>query len=47
MADVVTIRWPNGKLEVLKGLEADRYYTIKEGAGVLDSRHPEPRNLMK
>ena len=45
--DTVTIRWPNGKLEVLKGLDADRFYTLKEGAGVSDSRPPEPRNLAK
>jgi len=38
--DTVTIRWPNGKLEVLKGLEADRFYTITEGAGLSNSRPP-------
>jgi hypothetical protein len=43
--DMVTIRWPNNKIEVLKGLEADRYYTLTEGAGVSDSR--PPRNQTK
>jgi enediyne biosynthesis protein E4 len=30
--DTATVRWPNGKLEVLKGLQADHFYTIKEGS---------------
>ncbi len=38
--DKVAIRWPNGKLEVLRGLEADRFYAIKEGAGVTQTADP-------
>jgi len=29
------IAWPNGTRETLKGLRADRLYTVKEGAGVV------------
>jgi hypothetical protein len=45
--DTATVRWPDGKLEVLKGLQADRFYTIKEGSGVSDSRPPELQNPVK
>jgi hypothetical protein len=32
--DLVEIRWPNGKTEDLKNLEADYIYTIVEGKGI-------------
>ena len=32
--DLVEIRWPNGKTENLKDLEADYIYTVVEGKGV-------------
>jgi hypothetical protein len=32
----VEIRWPNGKIEVLKDLPADNIYTLVEGEGVKD-----------
>jgi hypothetical protein len=35
--DVVDIRWPNGKVESLKDVVADRIYTIVEGQGIKDS----------
>jgi len=34
-ADTVEISWPSGGTEVLTNLEADRFYCIKEGAGVV------------
>lgn len=40
--DTMTIRWPSGKVETLKSLEADRFYTLKEGAGVSASLKPNP-----
>jgi hypothetical protein len=33
----VEIRWPNGNVETLNDLAADRIYTIVEGKGVQDS----------
>lgn len=36
-ADKVEVFWPNGKVETLTNLEADRFYFIKEGAGVVSS----------
>jgi len=45
--DAVTIRWPGGKQEILKNLEADRFYTLKEGAGVFASRSPESPGHIK
>jgi hypothetical protein len=31
--DQVEVRWPNGQREMYQGLEADRYVTLKQGAG--------------
>ncbi|HZO51408.1 MAG TPA: CRTAC1 family protein [Bryobacteraceae bacterium] len=36
--DKVEIRWPNGGTEVVKGLGANRWITIREGAGVVSQR---------
>ena len=40
--DKVEIVWPNGKVEVLKNLAADRFYSVREGAGVTSSAPPQP-----
>ena len=34
-ADRVEISWPSGGTETLKSLDADRFYCVKEGAGVV------------
>ena len=34
-ADKVEITWPSGGTETLTGLDADRFYCVKEGAGVV------------
>ena len=36
--DSAKIFWPDGKVEILAHLAADRFYTIREGAGVIASR---------
>ena len=36
--EAIRIRWPNGNTEVLDGIDADRYVTIREGAGGIDIR---------
>jgi len=33
--DSLEIRWPSGKLEVIKNLEADKFYSIEEGQGIV------------
>ncbi|HKY26491.1 MAG TPA: CRTAC1 family protein [Pyrinomonadaceae bacterium] len=33
--DLIEIRWPSGKTEVIKGLTADKFYSILEGQGVV------------
>jgi hypothetical protein len=43
VVEKVTVLWPNGKTEVLTNLAADRYYLVREGAGVVDSRLPASR----
>lgn len=38
--DDAKIIWPDGKVETLTHLAADRFYTVREGAGVIASRAP-------
>ena len=44
--DKAEITWPDGKIETLRDLPADRFYTVREGSGVIAttppgaSRHP-------
>jgi hypothetical protein len=33
--DSLEIRWPSGKLEVIKNLGADKFYCIEEGQGIV------------
>jgi enediyne biosynthesis protein E4 len=33
--DKAEIRWPDGAVETLTGLAADRFYAVREGAGVI------------
>jgi len=33
--DRVEIRWPGGKTEVVQNLAADRFYVVREGAGIV------------
>jgi enediyne biosynthesis protein E4 len=42
--DKAEITWPNGQVEVLKNLAADRFYTVREGAGVIASAPPNTAN---
>jgi hypothetical protein len=35
--DSVQIRWPNGNVEEIKTLKADKIYTIVEGQGIKSS----------
>ncbi len=39
--DRAEILWPDGTREVLDNLAADRFYSIREGAGVVSVRSPE------
>ena len=40
LVDRATILWPDGKVETLTHLAADRFYSIREGAGVIGFRLP-------
>jgi hypothetical protein len=33
--DEAKIIWPSGKVEMLTDLAADRFYTVREGAGIV------------
>ena len=39
--DKARVLWPDGKVETLTNLAADRFYSIKEGAGVVSSKPAE------
>jgi hypothetical protein len=36
-----TVTWPDGKIEILKNLTADRFYSLREGEGVVSSKAPK------
>jgi hypothetical protein len=40
--DQAAVRWPDGRTEILKDLLADRFYSVREGAGVVASSPPTP-----
>jgi hypothetical protein len=41
VAAKVTVFWPDGKQEILTNLAADRFYVVREGAGVVASMPPK------
>ena len=43
-ADKTRVIWPDGKIEILSNLLADRFYIVREGDGVISSQPPGPRN---
>jgi hypothetical protein len=42
IVDVVEIRWPSGKVEMLKGLQPDRFYSVLEGRGIVPATAIRP-----
>jgi hypothetical protein len=40
--DAVEIRWPSGKVETLTGLDADHYYSVLEGQGIVPAERTKP-----
>jgi hypothetical protein len=39
--DKAVVFWPDGGVETLTHLSADRFYAVREGAGVVSSKPPE------
>jgi hypothetical protein len=39
--DKADVLWPDGKIETLTDLAADRFYFVREGAGVVSSKPPK------
>jgi hypothetical protein len=39
--DTVTVLWSNGKSETFTNLAADRFYSLREGAGIVETREPQ------
>jgi hypothetical protein len=42
--DKAEVLWPDGRQETLTNLIADRFYSVREGAGVVSSNPPETGN---
>jgi enediyne biosynthesis protein E4 len=40
--DSVEIRWPSGKIEALKNLDADKFYSAVEGQGIVPAEKIRP-----
>lgn len=43
--DSLEIRWPSGKVETLKTLSADRFYSVLEGHGIVPADAIRPKRL--
>jgi len=39
--DKAEIRWPDGKVELLTKVAADRFYIVREGSGIISSKSPQ------
>lgn len=39
--DKAEVRWPNGKVETLSNLAADRFYVVREASGIVSSKSPQ------
>ena len=40
-AETVSIRWPSGRMDVLRHVKADRFLTVREGGRAAEARPPE------
>ena len=45
--DSVEIRWPSGKIETLKNLDADKFYAVLEGQGIVPAEKIRPSAPVK
>jgi hypothetical protein len=45
--DSVEIRWPSGRIETLKNLESDRFYSVLEGQGIVPAEKIRPAAPVK
>jgi hypothetical protein len=45
--DKLEVLWPGGRVESIPNLAGDRYYTIREGAGVIRTGDPKPGNVSR
>jgi hypothetical protein len=47
LVDKAEVLWPDGKVETLTNLAADRFYVVREGAGVVSSKPPEAEKAQR
>ena len=41
--DGLEIRWPSGQIETLKDLDADKFYSVLEGKGIVPAEQIRPK----
>jgi len=41
----IEVLWPDGKVETLTNLPANRFYSVREGAGVVSTMEPSTSKL--
>jgi len=46
-ADKAEILWPDGKVETLVNLPADRFYSVREGSGIVSTMLPAPAMMKR
>jgi hypothetical protein len=45
--DSAEVRWPSGKIETLKNLDADKFYAVLEGQGIVPAEKIRPAGPVK
>jgi len=45
--DSLEIRWPSGAVETLKNLDADKFYSVLEGHGIVQAEKIRPTGPAK
>jgi enediyne biosynthesis protein E4 len=45
--DILEIRWPSGNVETLKNLEADKFYSVLEGQGIVPAEKIRPNHAVR
>lgn len=40
--DSVEIRWPSGTTDIIKNLDADKFYSVREGKGIVPAEQIQP-----
>ena len=45
--DSIEVRWPSGATDVIKNLDADKFYSALEGKGIVPAEHASPGSTLR